>query len=63
MIATVSSAYATPTGSVTFKDGATTLGTKNRSSGVATVNVTTFSSGTHSITAVYAGTANFAAST
>ena len=54
----------TPTGSVTFKDGATTLQTQSlNSSGVATFTTSTLSVGSHSITVVYAATANFAGST
>jgi hypothetical protein len=49
----------TPTGSVTFKDGSTTLGTGAiNGSGVATFSTTTLAVGTHSITAAYPGTAN-----
>jgi outer membrane autotransporter protein len=63
--ATVTSPDGTPTGTVTFKDGATVLGT-------ATLNVigqATFTppvaltSGHHSITAEYAGTSGFSGST
>ena len=55
----------TPTGTVTFKDGATTLGTGTLSSGVATFSTSALSvSGSpHSITAVYAGDSNFSGST
>ena len=44
-----------PTGSVTFKDGATTLGTGIISGTTATFDTTTLSVGTHSIVASYAG--------
>jgi hypothetical protein len=56
---------AVPTGTVTFKDGAATLGTGTfNGSGVATYTVSGgFTAGAHSITAVYAGDANFAATT
>lgn len=56
---------ATPTGTVTFKDGATTLGTGTfNGSGVATYNVAGgFAAGAHSITAAYGGDSNFAATT
>jgi N-acetylneuraminic acid mutarotase len=53
----------TPTGSVTFKDGTTTLGTGTLSSGKATFTTSTLAVGTHSITAVYGGDANFTGST
>ncbi len=52
-----------PTQNVTFRDGAATLGSVAVSSGVATLNVTTLSTGTHSITATYAGDTNFITST
>ena len=49
----------TPTGSVTFKDGSTTLGTGTLNvSGIATFTSTTISPGSRSITAVYPGDAN-----
>ncbi len=49
---------------VTFKDGATTLGTGlTNSSGVATLSTATLSVASHSITAVYAGDSNLNTST
>ncbi len=53
----------TPTGTVTFKDGAATIGTSALSGGSATLTTSALSVGSHSITAVYAGDANFTAST
>jgi hypothetical protein len=55
----------TPTGMVTFKDGATTLGTGTLSGGSTTFTPsrTALSAGIHSITAVYAGDTNFTANT
>src|SRR5439155_26759643 len=57
----------TPTGTVTFKDGASTLGTGTLTGngGTATTTLTnsSLSAGTHSITAEYAGDANFNGST
>jgi len=53
----------TPTGTVTFKDGSATLGTGTLSSGSATFATTALSVGTRSITVVYAGSADYAAST
>jgi hypothetical protein len=50
------------TGSITFKDGNSTLGTGILSGGIATYN-TTLAVGTHNITAVYAGNSTYAAST
>jgi hypothetical protein len=48
---------------VTFKDGETILGSATLSNGTATYTTSTLSAGSHSITAVYDGDANFAGST
>ena len=54
----------TPTGTVTFKEGAATLGTGTlNGSGQATFTINTLSIGTHDITAEYGGDANFNGST
>jgi hypothetical protein len=54
----------TPTGTVTFLDGTTTLGTATLSGGKASFGTATLAAGaTHSITAVYSGDSTFAAST
>jgi autotransporter-associated beta strand protein len=54
----------TPTGTVTFEDGATILGTNSLDgSGVATFSISSLVLGSHSITAIYAGDANFTGST
>ncbi len=58
--ATASSSAGTPTGSVDFYDGATLLGSGTLASGVATYATSSLTSGTHSITAAYAGDSNFA---
>ena len=53
-----------PVGTVTFLDGSTKLGTAILdATGSASLNVTTFSVGTHRLTASYAGNANSLAST
>jgi len=53
-----------PTGTVSFFDGTTKIGTSSlNSSGVATLPVTTLAVGTDSITATYSGDTNFATST
>jgi RHS repeat-associated protein len=52
-----------PTGTVTFKDGAVTLGTGTVSAGAATFVAAFASVGSHSLTAVYQGDANNATST
>jgi Bacterial Ig-like domain (group 3) len=61
--ATVSSAGGTPTGSVAFKNGTSTLATKTLSSGVATYSTTALPLGSNSITAVYEGSSDFSGST
>ncbi len=52
-----------PTGSVTFYDGATVLGSANLTAGAASVSTTQLSAGTHSLSAQYAGDASNAPST
>jgi hypothetical protein len=52
----------TPTGTVTFKDGAATLGSGSLSSGKATYSTSTLSTGTHQITVLYGGSLSFLAS-
>src|SRR5437016_4375471 len=59
----MSSATGMPTGTVTFQDGAATLGTGMLSGGTATLNTSALAGGAHLITAVYAGDTNFAGST
>ena len=62
--ATVTATGSTPSGTVTFYDGTTTLGTGTlNGSGVATYSTSGLSTGSHSITAGYAGNSTFAAST
>ncbi|MGA2880751.1 MAG: Ig-like domain repeat protein [Bryobacteraceae bacterium] len=56
-------ATATPTGSVTFKDGTTTLGSVTLSGGVAEFSTSALAVGVHSITAVYSGDFNYVGST
>ena len=48
---------------MTFKDGATTLGTGTLSGGVATFATSALAIGSHTITAVYGGDTNFTTST
>ena len=62
--ATVAGSGATPTGTVTFKDGSTVLGTATlNASGVAYYGTSALTAGTHSITAVYSGDGSYSAST
>ncbi len=51
------------TGTITFLDGATTLGTATVSSNAAQLSVSSLSAGSHSIAAKYNGDANFSGST
>ena len=53
----------TPTGTVTFYDGPTPLGSMTLNNGVATLTTSALASASHSITASYGGDANFTAST
>lgn len=60
--ATIQGAHATPAGSVTFYDGASALATAPLdATGTTTITTSAFAAGTHSLTAVYGATANFAA--
>ena len=52
----------TPSGTVTFYDGGTSLGTGTLTGGVATFATTALGLGTHSITASYGGDTNFQSS-
>jgi hypothetical protein len=62
--ATVNAAFGLPTGTVTFKDGATTIGTGTVSSAkIATLTTKTLTVATHAITAVYSGDVNDLTST
>ena len=57
---TVSGTGATPTGSVTFLDGTTTLNTATLASGAASYSTSSLAVGSHSITVQYGGDANYA---
>jgi VCBS repeat-containing protein len=62
--ATVSATSGTPTGTVTFLDGATTLGTATLdSTGAGSFTTSSLAVGNHSITASYSGDIHFNAST
>jgi hypothetical protein len=50
------------TGTVTFNDGANTLGTGTLAAGVATFQTSVLGSGSHSLTAVYGGDSSYATS-
>jgi hypothetical protein len=62
--ATIQTAFGgNETGTVTFLDGATSLGTATVSSNAAQLSVSSLPAGSHSITAKYNGDANFSGST
>ncbi len=64
LTATVTSSGGVPTGTVTFKDGSTTLGTSTLDvSGHAAFTTSALTVASHSITAVYGGSASFNGST
>ncbi len=57
-----STSYGSPTGTVTFLDGTTSLGTGTLTNGVATFSTSSLAAGTHTITANYAAAGLFAGS-
>ena len=62
-VSAVAPGAGTPTGSVTFRDGATTLGSSQvNPSGVATFATSSLLNGSHTITASYSGDPNFSTS-
>ena len=64
IVSAASPGSGTPTGTVTFMDGATTLDTATlNSNGKATFSTAALLAGSHSITVVYGGDTNFMAST
>ena len=62
-VSAVAPAVGVPTGTVTFRDGATVLGTATLVNGSASISISTLAVGTHPLTAAYGGNATFAAST
>src|SRR5580765_1025483 len=64
LTASVTGAGPTPTGTVTFKEGAATLGTQILDgTGSAILSTNGFSAASHSISVIYSGDANYAPST
>ncbi|MGA8428558.1 MAG: Ig-like domain repeat protein [Candidatus Sulfotelmatobacter sp.] len=61
--ATVASSAGTPTGTVSFMDGTTSLGSSSLAQGIATFTTSSLAAGAHTITAQYAGSSNFSALT
>ncbi|MGW2376645.1 Ig-like domain repeat protein, partial [Kitasatospora sp. NPDC001683] len=63
LTATVTSVAGVPTGTVSFFDGVTLLGTGTLVAGVATFTTSTLGVGSHALTAVYGGDTSFSGST
>jgi N-acetylneuraminic acid mutarotase len=63
LTATATTSAGTPTGSLTFYDGAAPLGKGTLSGGVANLSTNALPVGLQSVTAVYAGSTNYAATT
>jgi O-glycosyl hydrolase len=59
LTASVTSNEGTPTGTISFLDGTTTLGNVALSGGIATYSTSTLAPGTHTLSATYAGTATY----
>ncbi|WP_405583027.1 Ig-like domain repeat protein [Streptomyces sp. NBC_01190] len=62
-VAPVAPGSGAPTGTVSFFDGATLLGTGTLTGGVATLTTSALALGPHALTAVYSGSASYNAST
>lgn len=62
-VSAVAPGSGTPGGTVTFSEGTVTLATVNLVGGAASFTTSTFSTGTHRLTASYGGSANFKVST
>jgi Bacterial Ig-like domain (group 3)/MBG domain (YGX type)/Beta-propeller repeat len=62
-VSAVPPATGTPTGTVTFLDGTTSLGTGTLSGGQATLTTSSLSAGAHAISATHVGDTNFLGST
>ncbi|MEI8230508.1 MAG: DUF2341 domain-containing protein, partial [Candidatus Peregrinibacteria bacterium] len=63
---TILTATMTPsaaTGSITFKDGATTIGKTTLGQGSGSITVSNLSAGSHSLTAIFTGSGNYVTST
>ncbi len=61
--ATLTSSAGTPTGTVAFMDGTAQLGSSTLSAGVATLSISSLVAGSHTVSAVYSGDADFLAVT
>jgi hypothetical protein len=58
-VAVVAPGAGAPTGTITFQDGGTTLGTGTLISNMATLSTSSLAPGSHSLTATYSGAVNF----
>ena len=63
LTASVTSASGTPTGSISFMDGSSLVGTATLSGGSASYSCSNLATGTHALTAKYAGSTSYAACT
>lgn len=63
IVAAVAPATGMPSGTVAFRDGATTVGTATLASGRATLTTTALATGVHVLSAVHSGSTTFTAST
>jgi hypothetical protein len=63
LTATIAAFSTPPSGTMTFYDGTTQLGTATVASGSGTYTATTLTAGTHSITAVYSGDSSYGPAT
>ncbi len=62
-VTAVTSGQSVPTGSVTFMDGVTTIGSSALNSGTASLATSNLTIGTHQLTAVYSGSSSYSSST
>src|SRR5205823_4827993 len=62
-VAAVAPGAGSPTGTVTFRDGSTTLGSATLTNGTATLATSGLTAGSHTITVVFGGDTNFSTST
>jgi sugar lactone lactonase YvrE len=62
-VSTVTVGQAVPTGTISFLDGSSTLGTANLNAGTASLALSTLALGTHSLTVVYSGSSSYTGST
>ena len=63
LTATLTASSGTPTGTITFFDGAVSLGSGAVSNGAASITTSFLATGTHNIVAVYSGDTNFTTAT